>query len=179
MLNSHDLNHLQDAGYSSSFEGARSRLGRVEEVVGNIRIFERTIWPTFEAEECLSAKLYVIVETAYPPKVQVLISALGCIFVRAAVWKFARVICGKVRKKRGEEGPSYLIPVFPWEQFLEKLLGPCRVLLRYTRMPPIQQIEFDGYDVSFPSGREGVFDEIPGSLAKWKSVTNRLLSRYR
>ena len=98
LLNSHDLDHLQDAGYSSSFESGRSRLGRVEEAFGKIRIFERTVWPTFEAEERLSAKLCVITGTTYSPKVQVLISGSGCIFSRTTSLKSSMVIYGRVRK---------------------------------------------------------------------------------
>ena len=47
---------------------------------------------------------------------------------------------------------AYLIPLLPREQLLEGFFGPRRVLLRYGRVPAIQQIEFDGYGVPFTSG---------------------------
>lgn len=72
--------------------------------------------------------------------------------------------------------PLYLIPFFPWEQFLENMLGPCRILLRYTRMPPIQQVEFDGHDVPFASWRERVI-RIPGDLVRQKSTIHPPLLR--
>ena len=34
-------------------------------------------------------------------------------------------------------------------------------------MPPIQQVEFDGYDVPLASGCERVIG-IPGNLVEWK-----------
>lgn len=65
----------------------------------------------------------------------------------------------------GRVDHSYLIPLFPWEQSLENLLGPRRVLLRYARMPPVQQVEFDRYGVPFTSGCERV-TRIPGNLVE-------------
>lgn len=68
----------------------------------------------------------------------------------------------------------YLIPIFPGEQLLENLLCPSCVLLRYGRVPPIQQIEFDGDGVPFASGCERMI-EISGELERQRSMANRTL----
>lgn len=70
--------------------------------------------------------------------------------------------------------PPYPIPILPREQLLENLLSPCRVLLRYARVPSIQQVEFDGDGVPFASGCERMI-EIPGKLESRGSTADQTL----
>ena len=70
--------------------------------------------------------------------------------------------------------PSHLIPILPREQLLENLLGPLRVLLGYTCMPAIQQIEFDGDDVPFAPRCERMI-KVPGVLKRQRSAVEQTL----
>ena len=121
--------------------------------VGNICIFKRTVRPTFKAGGGLSTKnLHRFWTDDLPAK--------GPSFdVRTRPHHSAggRLEIFYRNLRQGEEGtekvdPSYLIPIFPREQPLENLLSPRRVLLRYTGMPTIQEIEFDGDNVPFAPG---------------------------
>jgi len=133
--------------------------------VSYVRVFERTIWPTFKAEGCLSTQTACDLRDDLPSK-------SPRFDIRARPHRFGsgrlEIRDGnlqQVQEMTGRVDPSYLIPLFPWEQFLENMLGPRRVLLRYARMPPVQQVEFDGYDVPFASGCERV-TRISGNLVE-------------
>jgi hypothetical protein len=105
--------------------------------VGDVRIFERTIRPTFKAEEHLSTQTLRDIWGDLPaegPRLDIRARshcfASSCLEIRDSDLRQGQEMTGSM-------GPSYLIPFFPREQSLENLLGPRRVLLRYTRMPPI------------------------------------------
>lgn len=131
--------------------------------VCDVRIFERTVCFTFKTEKRLSTQTSRGFRDDSPAKGPRL-----NIRARLQVFCSGRLEVRHADLRRGQEmmgrrDPSYLIPLFPREQLLKSLFGPCRVLLRYARMPPIQQVELDGYGVSFASRRERVV-KVPGNL---------------